>query len=1335
MNRLLRRLALPLALLIIVQALPMTAALGVGLEAQTPVLSGLPELPSRIEPPDAAQVLPQIAELARETTLASGPTGPWTAVAVGSGHTCAISGGGVWCWGGNIYGQIGDGTQIDRTVPVAVIGINNALAVSAGAIHTCALVTDGEVYCWGNLYSSVGLGAGSDTGSTTPVKVAGLRGVTAISAGGGHTCAMLNSAVRCWGANGNGQLGDGTTTNRLTPTAVVGLETSVVALAAGGNHTCAVLEGGALRCWGFNYAGELGDGTTTQRLTPVAVSGLDRDVQAVSAGEVRTCAVLVGGSVRCWGRRHIDHVTVTTPELILGLGNVVHIETSAVASCALLSDKSVRCWGENRYGWIGDSTTTNRPEPQPVRDLADQVQAIATGENHSCALLQDGLLRCWGANWRGQLGDGSRTHRSVPTTVLGERRGVIATATGYNHTCALTAEGRVFCWGSNYNGQLGDGTTQDRLKPVEVSGLGLGVQAISASYLHTCAITAIGALYCWGWNGSGQLGDGTTTQRVIPTPVEGLNSFVTAVSAGGSHTCAIRYSGLDVYCWGSNFYGQLGNGTTSNAATPQRVSTRQASDIAVSSWHTCIVSFDSTVWCWGNNNYSELGDGTSNISNIPVAVNVLGNPGSGAAAIALGYEYTCALLINADVRCWGKGSTGSLGIGFPVAIAEPTYVLSGAAHISAGGGTTCAILRDRSVRCWGANDDGQLGDGTDVNRGTPTQVSGLSEPIAAIKPSYSHTCAVAVAGNLYCWGDTRYGQIGDGSSGIEPLPRAVVGLNNASKVSSGHQHSCAINTDGGAVCWGYNGSGQLGMGSSGPGGPVVAVSALSSGVTDITAAIDHSCAVWSGRMYCWGSFAGIFTWRPQYVPLPNAARTVSATQDHTCTLDVLMKLWCWGSNTYGQLGLGTTTNTSSPQQVSAVGIEFTQVSAGVSHTCTTTANQRASCWGNNFSGQLATGGTSNGLAPQGYTSYLTDVKTISAGNAHSCAITNAGKVFCWGDNSKRQVGDGTLETRLTETEVVGLPPNIAAISAGYEHSCALTAGGAVWCWGDNAYGQLGDGTTQTRTAPVAVSGLSNSVVGLDAGILHTCAVLASGEVRCWGYNFEGQIGIGRPIRTAPVLILAPPTITAATPPAGSVGQPYSYTLSATGTPTPTLALSAGALPPGLSFAATSGTLSGTPTAAGSYPVTLTADNGVGSTEALALTLVVNGPGTAGPTLRPSGAAVGAPGSIFGFVGAGFPPGGTVDLAVNGLVVGAIPADASGGLAVALVFPASMAPGSYIVSATPRAGGAASLAAAAETTITLRADAPVYTDPSDAPRVNVPAPAADDHLVFLPLVVR
>jgi alpha-tubulin suppressor-like RCC1 family protein len=705
-----------------------------------------------------------------------------TAIAAGMEHTCALTAvGGVKCWGHNHYGQLGDGTTTRHLTPVDVSGLAGGVAaITSSGLHTCALTSTGGVKCWG----LSGL-----SWSLTPVDVPGLmNGIVAIAAGGSwdsHTCALTNAGgVKCWGRNGSGQLGDGTTTARSTPVDVTGLTGGVIAIAAGEEYTCALTIAGGVKCWGDNDSGQLGNGTTTDSLAPVDVSGLTSGVIAIAAGgspffERHTCALTSAGGVKCWGSNlygqlgsDTQDTNHLTPVDVSGLSSgAIAIAVGEHFTCAVTSAGGAKCWGNNKFGQVGDGTTANRPTPVDVSGLSSGVAAIDTGLEHTCALTSTGGVKCWGNNDFGQLGDGASGLSPTPTNVLGLTNQGAAIAAGSFHTCALTSAGGVKCWGDNFFGQLGDGTTTDRrLTPVNVSGLSSGVMTIAAGHGHTCALTSAGGVKCWGWNGSGQLGDGTRTAHRTPVDVSGLTSGVIAIATGWNHTCALTSTG-GVKCWGDNYSGQLGDGTNTDRLTPVDVSglTSGVTAITAGNRHTCAVTSAGSVKCWGDNHSGQLGDGTKTDRLTPVDVSGLN---SVVTAITAGSIHTCTLTNVGGVKCWGNI--------FPVPSNLTPFdvpgLTSGVAAITSGFYHACAVTTGGSLKCWSDNYYGQLGDGTTTDRQTPVDVSGLSNGVTAIAAGWQHTCAVTTAGGVMCWGSNLYGQLGNGIAAYRTTPVNVVGL-------------------------------------------------------------------------------------------------------------------------------------------------------------------------------------------------------------------------------------------------------------------------------------------------------------------------------------------------------------------------------------------------------------------------------------------------------------------------------------------------------------------------------------------------------------------------------
>lgn len=397
----------------------------------------------------------------------SNETSPTNTTAVGAGGAATTTAGG----GGNGAGAVGGGGGGSGGQ-----GDSGVVQLALGDSHSCARLVDGTVKCWG--YNGYGLlGDGTATSyKVTPTPVPGLMDVAELALGDWHTCVRLaGGAVQCWGRNDYGQIGGGTAgTGQPTPMLVSGL-TDVDELALGAQHTCAHLSSGAVDCWGWNVSGQLGDGTWKDKSTPTPVPGL-AGVAQLALGEYHSCARLTDGTAQCWGNNNQSgqlgdgtKLDKPTPTPVLGLADVVELAVGGWHGCAVSTGGTVQCWGDNSAGQLGDGTSgpgNLQPAPVPVPGLTGVVE-LALGSHHSCARLTDGTVQCWGDNYHGQLGDGTKQQRSTPTPVPG-LAGVVELVAGSNHGCARLTGGAVQCWGHNENGKLGDGTGEDRPSPTPV---------------------------------------------------------------------------------------------------------------------------------------------------------------------------------------------------------------------------------------------------------------------------------------------------------------------------------------------------------------------------------------------------------------------------------------------------------------------------------------------------------------------------------------------------------------------------------------------------------------------------------------------------------------------------------------------------------------------------------------------------------------------------------------------------------------------------------------------------------------------------------------------------
>ena len=481
--------------------------------------------------------------VARSAPVAVSGLSGVTSITLGGLFGCArLQSGEVRCWGSNLNGRLGDGTTTNRWAPVAVQGVDDAVAIVAGSGHACALRSGGELLCWGtNSSGQVGNGLTGQTSQPLPGPVSGVRDPILLAAIADRTCVRsATSRLECWGHAGLSP------TRPITPTAVTGIP-PVTAVGGGLEHTCAVQADGAARCWGANQQGQLGDGTLTSRAWPGSAI-LGPGIRSVAGSEQHTCALLTSGAVQCWGSDSAGQVSGAA-----GISGATGLAVGAAHGCALLSTGDVRCWGANQFGQLGDGTTIARSSPVAVAGLGG-VTAITAGELHTCALLADGGVRCWGYNLDRQLADGTTTHRSSPVAAS-SISGATALRSGARHNCALLSTGQVRCWGANWHGQLGVSGTAT--VPVTVMGLS-DVAALTAGQHHNCALLTSGRARCWGFGTSGQLGQGALVSTPTPQWVAGLSDAID-VSAFGGTTCAIRPGG-ELMCWGNNNFGQIGIG-------------------------------------------------------------------------------------------------------------------------------------------------------------------------------------------------------------------------------------------------------------------------------------------------------------------------------------------------------------------------------------------------------------------------------------------------------------------------------------------------------------------------------------------------------------------------------------------------------------------------------------------------------------------------------------------------------------------------------------------------------------------------------------------------------
>ncbi len=693
-------------------------------------------------------------------------------------------------------------------------GINIASGMEIGGARSCAAVADGSFQCWGG-------GAEVDPE------------VVKISHGTSHFCGVWSDGhVGCSGDNATGQLGNGSTLPSATPVPVVkesgGPLLKAADVAVGDGHSCALLVDGTVWCWGYNEHGATGINGEVQQTKAVRIDNADGTALnggvKIFAGSEHNCILRGDGSASCWGfgwAGQLGHggIGVSFTPVDVDVSDALGFLELAMGTdhtCGLSVSGKVFCWGYNAVGQLGLGVGSPELVLKPTAVALADAQSIGASGSHTCAVLADSTVRCWGNNEAGQLGAGSSATESFVPVVVKNLSGAVEVDAGGAHTCALTTSGGMFCWGANAGGQLGDGTTVQKNAPVPVVALqGLSyVTDLTRSDTHSCARLSDGTMRCWGNNATGQCGEAASPATSEMVVISGIAS-VLETHVGGSHTCALL-SGGALRCWGKNTSGQLGNGST-NAGThvPQAVGLQSfARSVTLGANHSCGIQTDGTLYCWGDNSSGQLGISGGGSAASPTLVGGV----SGALKVAAGDEHTCAITAAGTnkVSCWGKNDQNQLGTGLSGNQTTPKAVvgLTGSVKlIAAGAKHTCAVYANGKLACWGDNAFGQLGDGTKTDRATPKTVPGLAD-VVSIEAGASHTCAVLSNGTTRCWGDNSFGELGNGTSSPSTSPKTVPGFNDWSAVQSGNDSTCGLTNDGLAYCWGKNQNNNLNVGDN-----------------------------------------------------------------------------------------------------------------------------------------------------------------------------------------------------------------------------------------------------------------------------------------------------------------------------------------------------------------------------------------------------------------------------------------------------------------------------------------------------------------------------------------
>jgi alpha-tubulin suppressor-like RCC1 family protein len=655
------------------------------------------------------------------------------------------------------------------------------------------------------------------------------------------------------------------------------------------------------------------------------------------AYSTKACGVVSDGRLYCWGDARDgslgtgDALSHPDPTLV-GTG-FVSVATASSHGCGLDAAGALRCWG------TGACTPGN--QLAPARCGSGTWKAVATGWQYTCAIAEGGDLLCWGADGYGQLGDGGSAHRLTPdyvSTVAVTGTAWTSVAATLYTTCGLRDDASLWCWGANWQGQLGDGSNTTRRTPVSPGGAWKTVSIASSS---ACGVKTAGTLWCWGAPFPGTGAGGSSPQQV------GAESDWAGVSAGAAHVCAWKASGV-TRCWGENQRGQLATGSAANVndGAPAISSAR----IASAGYTSCAITTAGELRCWGSNDGGMVGVGEPGSRSAPVRI----APDRTFTSVGVSNDVLCA--VSGGVRhCAGMNRWGGFGDGTQAGSA--TLRAAGSETdwtvISVGQGFGLGLRGAGALAAWGSSDY-RWGNGSSLD---PAVVLSTTTPWQLVDAGLGYALAIAPDGRLLGWGNNSVGQLGDGTTTYRTQPVEVSGGGTWTFASAFDSSSCGIRTDGTLWCWGPNASGQLGTGNVDP-SLVPTQVGTSAGWTRVAVRNGKTCGIRGGALYCWGSgYAGT----PQPVAAGTTFDHVVMGTDHACAL-ASGTLRCWGFNAYGQLGIGTYVNAATPTQVGTAS-DWTAVALGWDATCGLRNGGELWCWGSNDGGTLGDG-TGFYAAPQ-----------------------------------------------------------------------------------------------------------------------------------------------------------------------------------------------------------------------------------------------------------------------------------------------------------------------------------------------------------------------------------